>query len=207
MRKRKSTKLESDHPRSRGVYVIGLPFSALVGGSSPLARGLPWRRHSPTQRPGIIPARAGFTGLSWPPAAATSDDRDHPRSRGVYCASAWRMSVGLGSSPLARGLQIGHYINRDATGIIPARAGFTEFRVRRGRGREDHPRSRGVYLLLGLILPVLGGIIPARAGFTSARSPRASLSSDHPRSRGVYESSQKGDYRVYGSSPLARGLP
>ena len=50
-----------DHPRSRGVYWIGLCGTISTIGSSPLARGLlQWtRRKCPRRR--IIPARAGFT--------------------------------------------------------------------------------------------------------------------------------------------------
>ena len=71
---------------------------------------------------------------------------------------------------------------------------------------EDHPRSRGVYGLVGvadaalhgssplargLRLPAAagrggGGIIPARAGFTCFVAARVSFVRDHPRSRGVY---------------------
>ena len=70
-----------DHPRSRGVYSLVQPAPERIQGSSPLARGLPWRIWPGCSRLGIIPARAGFTRLSqWshevPP--------DHPRSRGVY---------------------------------------------------------------------------------------------------------------------------
>ena len=70
-----------DHPRSRGVYDRpGYEFAQRQG-SSPLARGLPVNDYRPRGRPGIIPARAGFTmgcllvgWWRW----------DHPRSRGVY---------------------------------------------------------------------------------------------------------------------------
>ena len=50
-----------DHPRSRGVYGSGRSTRRAASGSSPLARGL--RRTGPGDqgRPGIIPARAGFT--------------------------------------------------------------------------------------------------------------------------------------------------
>ena len=53
-----------DHPRSRGVYFRTSARRAVIGGSSPLARGL------------RIPS-------SWTP----SSESDHPRSRGVYLAS------------------------------------------------------------------------------------------------------------------------
>ena len=70
-----------DHPRSRGVYGRLAYGDLSLGGSSPLARGLLPAPAPPTGRPGIIPARAGFTlrrrGL---PLLG----RDHPRSRGVY---------------------------------------------------------------------------------------------------------------------------
>ena len=75
----------TDHPRSRGVYstMTSIPF--IRGGSSPLARGLPWHTDSTPRTARIIPARAGFTAattLSSPPP------KDHPRSRGVYAPTA-----------------------------------------------------------------------------------------------------------------------
>ena len=53
-----------DHPRSRGVYPgVGERVQGAEG-SSPLARGLRPRHPGSGQRPGIIPARAGFTSSS-----------------------------------------------------------------------------------------------------------------------------------------------
>ena len=112
-------------------------------GSSPLARGLPGEDDADYWQAGIIPARAGFTG----PGLPLTVDK-------------------LGSSPLARGLLIALPDGGTKAGIIPARAGFTPRTPRRGCPCADHPRSRGVYLLLQI----------ARAG----------LLLDHPRSRGVY---------------------
>ena len=93
----------ADHPRSRGVYLRDLrPLPPLLG-SSPLARGL-HRLAPPVHRErGIIPARAGFTrhGPGVVPVAM-----DHPRSRGVYHSALTRRAEHLGSSPLARGLQL-----------------------------------------------------------------------------------------------------
>ena len=51
----------ADHPRSRGVYSAVQHALALRTGSSPLARGLRRPRPEGRRRPGIIPARAGFT--------------------------------------------------------------------------------------------------------------------------------------------------
>ena len=51
------------------------------------------------------------------------------------------------------------------------------------------------------------GIIPARAGFTIMSVGARRLKQDHPRSRGVYPAGHPLFDAVYGSSPLARGLP
>ena len=111
-----------DHPRSRGVYSGDSTRPAVLTGSSPLARGLRGGRGS--SRP-------------WP--------TDHPRSRGVY-ARSYRIWVTLrGSSPLARGLLAPVVQLRRFARIIPARAGFTRFRVQQEKAFADHPRSRGVY--------------------------------------------------------------
>ena len=112
---------------------------------------------------------------------------DHPRSRGVYQVRPGETGVGQGSSPLARGLhdELGDPLT--AVRIIPARAGFTQVRTRQTSADQDHPRSRGVYPVVGLIDLAADGIIPARAGFT-----------DPPRTPAP---------GVPGSSPLARGLP
>ena len=113
--------------------------------------------------------------------------RDHPRSRGVYAGAGCRGGSGAGSSPLARGLPDSVVEGGEGAGIIPARAGFTQDYLEVNNLNTDHPRSRGVYMLLckpdegvrgssllarGLLLvqgravPV-SGIIPARAGVTS----------------------------------------
>ena len=91
-----------DHPRSRGVYREERINGDHFGGSSPLARGL---HHPPLPSPflaRIIPARAGFTPVRRTPSWRWPD---HPRSRGVYCASRIMGSRMSGSSPLARGLR------------------------------------------------------------------------------------------------------
>ena len=131
-----------DHPRSRGVYMAALSLPVLINGSSPLARGLPVMTSRSGSRRGIIPARAGFTRAG---RCARPASRDHPRSRGVYAASAARAGAVVGSSPLARGLPKMADQNAGLTRIIPARAGFTVTCGHHRRGRRDHPRSRGVY--------------------------------------------------------------
>ena len=70
-----------DHPRSRGVYTA--------------------YEDDPEKKPGIIPARAGFTDHN---DMVMKIDSDHPRSRGVYLPLGHSPGNAEGSSPLARGL-------------------------------------------------------------------------------------------------------
>ena len=94
----------------------------VLGGSSPLARGLRLQLGDYHHIYGIIPARAGFTpGL----VRYCCTGRDHPRSRGVYIALRAYTRPMRGSSPLARGLLAVLFNVSYAEGIIPARAGFT----------------------------------------------------------------------------------
>ena len=51
---------------------------------------------------------------------------DHPRSRGVYNWGTLAINKYGGSSPLARGLPRRDVHHLDDSGIIPARAGFTQ---------------------------------------------------------------------------------
>ena len=152
-----------DHPRSRGVYISQLFEGYTSSGSSPLARGLPADSSRGDYRDRIIPARAGFTSARDPTRPGRPD---HPRSRGVYRPVCGVCARPIGSSPLARGLQV-RPVPQDGK-------------------QEDHPRSRGVYgaieirpdwkvgsspLARGLLQsvksqPLEPGIIPARAGFT-----------------------------------------
>ena len=161
--------------------------SAIIGGSSPLARGLRERCRIRGGRWGIIPARAGFTQER---RASTHPAGDHPRSRGVYDVAALPPLLTWGSSPLARGLPVSIGSQWWGRRIIPARAGFTAHEQDAQLVAEDHPRSRGVYALTHRRRRLLQGssplarglprrsclarnlsrIIPARAGFTFGTS-------------------------------------
>ena len=131
-----------DHPRSRGVYGRWGSGLVLRMGSSPLARGLQDDVVGPRRWRGIIPARAGFTRYR---DRGVHDAQDHPRSRGVYEQQLVALVAPVGSSPLARGLQVVVNLSQKVGGIIPARAGFTGPGSPLGPGSPDHPRSRGVY--------------------------------------------------------------
>ena len=212
-----------DHPRSRGVYYDVVLIDCPPSGSSPLARGLLESfQHSQTVRR-IIPARAGFTASRGPPRRRWPD---HPRSRGVYKLLGLTEGKLFGSSPLARGLPMASLRVVYRVRIIPARAGFTPYRMRRCSPCADHPRSRGVYwsrilatlsrrgsspLARGLRVTAplesdRRGIIPARAGFTRSAGCCRTRCWDHPRSRGVYAGRRLRPAGTRGSSPLARGL-
>ena len=213
-----------DHPRSRGVYSAVRARGRRVSGSSPLARGLHQDRPFRIEHPGIIPARAGFTRSG---SCTWFRGTDHPRSRGVYTAIDTHAGTAAGSSPLARGLLADTPLAVGVDRIIPARAGFTLSSWRILMSRRDHPRSRGVYILLkyGWTMargssPLARGlrrdyaprsltlrIIPARAGFTLPLGELIPTGQDHPRSRGVYPQMMGKHSISKGSSPLARGLP
>ena len=120
--RRSAPRRRPDHPRSRGVY---LRDETGLGDDGR-----------------IIPARAGFT--PWR-RVRSPPKRDHPRSRGVYKGGGHPMSATLGSSPLARGLQLWLDGADSHRGIIPARAGFTPTPPSSCWRSRDHPRSRGVY--------------------------------------------------------------
>ena len=214
---------ETDHPRSRGVYLACLNESGLDLGSSPLARGLRVNIKRKTREIRIIPARAGFTNDA---GFDTGDARDHPRSRGVYSLYQAAQRGDAGSSPLARGLPATGAIPGETLGIIPARAGFTLSSRTPENRWEDHPRSRGVYSTWASVAMMHAGssplarglpvrdldlafpqrIIPARAGFTSDDAAKKLADQDHPRSRGVYICGSRRGPSQIGSSPLARGL-
>ena len=110
---------------------------------------------------------------------------DHPRSRGVYSSRALTGCHTRGSSPLARGLLKIAEHQRDVTGIIPARAGFTRRRLQCDVERWDHPRSRGVY--------------------SKTTSPVVLSAGSSPLARGLLFGARL-DAVPHGSSPLARGL-
>ena len=131
----------TDHPRSRGVYLLS--------------------RVRACMRARIIPARAGFT---WGSVDGVWAPGDHPRSRGVYSSRLRTVCAGSGSSPLARGLQVLARRALTTMGIIPARAGFTPSGPTPSKRAEDHPRSRGVYQNTAAAMPPSLGSSPLARG-------------------------------------------
>ena len=132
----------TDHPRSRGEYVIPPVFHHVI------VR--------------IIPALAGNTTFF---LVLIGSIEDHPRSRGEYQAAINKVRGWEGSSPLSRGIPwaradlllregiipalAGNTVPPPSGSgggrIIPALAGNTSARQGRPRQQQDHPRSRGEY--------------------------------------------------------------
>ena len=172
----------------------------------------------------IIPALAGNTG---PPAITGCLWKDHPRSRGEYWAGTLMYRAPNGSSPLSRGIRFDWELSLEDVRIIPALAGNTSRSSSNPIPVSDHPRSRGEYPRKAAALPahwgssplsrgihprpltpgVLRGIIPALAGNTKFKELNVVTSKDHPRSRGEYFPAIVMGARIFGSSPLSRGIP
>ena len=210
------------HPRSRGENAPGRSGGREQGGSSPLARGKRVSSFCVTAGTGLIPARAGKTdGLD----AHGFLLRAHPRSRGENENPEHDTSLGLGSSPLARGKLGGRRALLDEAGLIPARAGKTTGRSQKSSCRRAHPRSRGENMRCFHLCPwgagssplargkpergrhhaAQEGLIPARAGKTRRRRRARQLLRAHPRSRGENAVIDDPHEDEDGSSPLARG--
>ena len=89
---------------------------------------------------GLIPARAGTTVfLISVPVMGWA----HPRSRGDHCAVRPVPNVDAGSSPLARGPHLEVKPAVSVYGLIPARAGTTNYVDITDWNAGAHPRSRG----------------------------------------------------------------
>ncbi len=216
--------MPSDHPRSRGEYLICLVDFGHNLGSSPLSRGI--RSFSATAQPHsrIIPALAGNTQQ---PGIRSFLIGDHPRSRGEYAGVPRCSHRPSGSSPLSRGILGGEHGGAGQPRIIPALAGNTSPAHRAKNPCRDHPRSRGEYdaeqvgdvggegsspLSRGIPTnttdrAVSARIIPALAGNTPSRDAATDFDADHPRSRGEYDSVFPAGAAGLGSSPLSRGIP
>ena len=150
-----------DHPRIRGEHAFVIWLADWVAGSSPHTRGALLHHHE------II-----------------SCSRDHPRIRGEHGAGVGDAGVEVGSSPHTRGAHFSPIHGARAARIIPAYAGSTGWRRRRGRSGRDHPRIRGEHVPIALIATALAGSSPHTRGARwrrTGRRPRRCGSSPHTR--------------------------
>ena len=170
-------------------------------GSSPLTRGKPHLTVLQGRHDRLIPAHAGKTSPGGPASAALAA---HPRSRGENALAQGQISAEEGSSPLTRGKRRHGQTVNAADGLIPAHAGKTTRRCRRGGSIGAHPRSRGENkhpTALGMCArgssPLTRGkhseashglaqgrLIPAHAGKTVGDGTVDGHGGAHPRSRG-----------------------
>ena len=111
-----------------------------------------------------------------------------------------------GSSPLARGLLVTEPWFLDPTGIIPARAGFTQPTTGRLRARRDHPRSRGVYIVVTAVDDAGDGSSPLARGLRDSSIGPSVPPRIIPARAGFTSETRRGTPSMRGSSPLARGL-
>ena len=164
----------SAHPRSRGENARYVSPQASSDGSSPLTRGKPSRRKTPTLNTGLIPAHAGKTVASWRIRQAA---RAHPRSRGENYRPGHCEHRCDGSSPLTRGKRFGVEVAAVGGGLIPAHAGKTPpARAAYLPGRA-HPRSRGE----NESCAADGRQLPGSSPLTRGKRKLLSSRSSHPR--------------------------
>ena len=112
----------SDHPRERGEHAHMAHIINDDAGSSPRARGAPFRGLLGQSGARIIPASAGSTTQPGARAVAVTD---HPRERGEHVLAKIDIGTGTGSSPRARGAPWSRIRPARRRGIIPASAGST----------------------------------------------------------------------------------
>ena len=129
-----------DHPRIRGEHWRRRHGRLPTEGSSPHTRGALVAYHQSPRRARIIPAYAGSTPRTCPPAGRPGD---HPRIRGEHFMPSWRRGDFGGSSPHTRGALLVMMVRSVIRGIIPAYAGSTAAFPRRVWQSTDHPRIRG----------------------------------------------------------------
>ena len=172
-----------DHPRACGVYPARMVAARAPVGSSPRVRGLPGSAPQQGRHVRIIPARAGFT-------------LDELNRRGGW----------LGSSPRVRGLRQVTQVEYWRAGIIPACAGFTRQAPAPGRPAPDHPRMRGVYVMVPGSPPRTGGSSPHARGLPLLEQVHADDSGIIPACAGFTARPRHHPPPGPGSSPHARGL-
>ena len=198
-----SEDLRGVHPRSRGEYSTSRNPANRRKGSSPLTRGILPCKITRIWALRFIPAHAGNTAHCY---LVVASRQVHPRSRGEYNYIKEMTGVGIGSSPLTRGIPFRVIVAGVPPGFIPAHAGNTSIVLRWIRAIEVHPRSRGEYSVLLRMYsyhqgssPLTRGIllnhsvqiayvrfIPAHAGNTPLSPFRQFIDKVHPRSRGEY---------------------
>ena len=153
----------------------------------------------------IIPAYAGSTPASLPPAARVAD---HPRIRGEHSMPLPYSMRPRGSSPHTRGARRGAEEALDRDGIIPAYAGSTPFTAAPPRTVRDHPRIRGEHSRRTDRCPYPTGSSPHTRGAPTWTRWTTSISGgSSPHTRGAPTRRPRMSMPFSGSSPHTRGAP
>ncbi len=190
----------------------GVPL--LNCGLSPLARGT--HQHLMLSRTELrfIPAGAGNTvvirmALSWTSV--------YPRWRGEHVPLVGGVVDQDGLSPLARGTHSGRPCESSISRFIPAGAGNTTCRPRKGNAGSVYPRWRGEHfsfrkpikrtgglspLARGTRLQVFANVrlarfIPAGAGNTSSTGAQSARAAVYPRWRGEHSKTTQLNFKPF----------
>ena len=155
-----------DHPRIRGEHSNGARPGARPHGSSPHTRGALEGSSKGERVSRIIPAYAGSTPSSGPPAFCPSD---HPRIRGEHRLHVDSCGRDFGSSPHTRGARDTVSECERRHRIIPAYAGSTPAGRRRRPNPPDHPRIRGEHPPRGAAATMTSGSSPHTRGARQSR--------------------------------------
>ena len=139
-----SLKLVSVHPRMRGEHCFLPTQKERDSGSSPHARGTREFRCLERYTDRFIPACAGNTDDI---THASDLNSVHPRMRGEHALPLLGSTPLAGSSPHARGTQMGIAFEVCPKRFIPACAGNTAVRTVPHHCRAVHPRMRGEHNL------------------------------------------------------------
>ena len=151
---------QGSSPRVRGKRRGGVGGAPLPG-SSPRVRGKPRRRPRKRVPAGLIPARAGKTGVLGHPLA---QPWAHPRACGENWRAVSAAAARDGSSPRVRGKRDSVKPLADGGGLIPARAGKTGPARMPSARRRAHPRACGENLVLRGFVLSAGGSSPRVRG-------------------------------------------
>ncbi len=210
------------HPRACGEHAAGARDLTEDAGSSPRVRGTPVSGLPALTSSRFIPARAGNTKASPPPACRTTV---HPRACGEHLGEMFRTLARPGSSPRVRGTPRAGHRHLGGRRFIPARAGNTFRGQFWPRILPVHPRACGEHRgnrlacrveagssprVRGTLQPrpndpALSGFIPARAGNTRKRIGMIGKREVHPRACGEHASYAADGNPGTGSSPRVRG--
>ena len=190
------------HPHSRGENCIIACIANGQVGSSPLTRGKHMHTRTQTRTHRLIPTHAGKTG---PNAGVWSVSWAHPHSRGENCKGIDRAGRDNGSSPLTRGKHYPHPKTRSDRRLIPTHAGKTCLPVRRRRGPEAHPHSRGENTAFFRWAHGAGGSSPLTRGKPRRSGTTKSVPGLIPTHAGKTRTRAKPAGHFSGSSPLTRG--